>query len=1025
MSTLRLKSWLPISAGLLLSSIALNAQTVFINEIHYDNTGADVGEGVEVAGPAGTNLAGWVLQPYNGSGGVTYTPLANLTGTIPDLGGGYGTLFFSISGLQNGAPDGIALINAVPALVQFLSYEGSFLATNGAAAGQTSTDVLGIENGSNAVGTSLQLQGTGTVYTDFTWTLAPIASTYNLVNTGQTFGGGGGSDPVVGFTLPTGSTTEGGMGSIGVTMDIAPAANVTVTINDDLSGTATDGVDYTTFTDVVLTFTPADTYPFTQNVSLITTGDIDYEPNETVVLNANVTSGTADLGTSQHTHTILNDDLPQLVINEIDYDQDGTDALEFIELKNTGATALDLLGLKVELVNGSNNSVYATFTLPSATVAAGDYFVICATGSSVPNCDFQTGAATNLIQNGAPDGVRLATTGNVVIDQMSYEGSMSTTEGSAPSDIDSGADPQQGLSRLPDGQDTNDNSADFSLRCTSPGASNFSTTQFCLCEPPSFTAFPSCIDGSTWNIVVNVTSTGSGATVDITNTLTGSSALGVGVGTHIIGPFNNFDIVDLLVAHQTFSECDETLTGITEDCTPPPPCLDNECELTILTDNFPNEITWSVSVAGGGPVVCSGGPYFLDFNTEVELCCLPDGCYDLAFNDGFGDGITDPVGAITLRDQFGNRIIDSDATYTSLGQANQPFCLPLGTDKLTIATCDREDLSPTSVIVASPNPAVSAEFGVGNQADDGYQFLILDPDGGYSRAIYKSHANPGSPGGPAGPTACAHLKLSSIVTLPVPTDRLLNVRVRSRVNGVYGAYGPACRMRVLSTPIACPTTQLDNNPLHIGTTYSCGVTGKVVGASGNAGKIWAEPLAGANRYRFEFSYPAESYTRTITLNTYVLQLNAWQTNPLLCGTVEYDVRVQASFDGGATFCPYGTACTVEITNDAPNPCTGAPSFAAGNLNLAPSAENRLTVFPNPVVNGRVTMQMAQLPTTVESVQFDLVDLFGKQVLAQRIATGGAEEISAVIELPANLATGVYLVTVTAGDTRYVERLVVE
>ena len=436
----------------------------------------------------------------------------------------------------------------------------------------------------------------------------------------------------------------------------------------------------------------------------------------------------------------------------------------------------------------------------------------------------------------------------------------------------------------------------------------------------------------------------------------------------------------------------------------------------------------SISVAGGGPVVCSGGPYFLDFNTEVELCCLPNGCYDLAFNDGFGDGITDPVGAITLRDQFGNRIIDSDATYTSLGQANQPFCLPLGTDKLTIATCDREDLSPTSVIVASPNAAVSAEFTLNsnnNLSDDGYQFLILDPDGGYSRAIYKSHANPGSPGGPAGPTACAHLKLSSIVTLPVPTDRLLNVRVRSRVNGVYGAYGPACRMRVLSTPIACPTAQLDNNPLHIGTTYSCGVTGKVVGASGNAGKIWAEPLAGANRYRFEFSYPAESYTRTITLNTYVLQLNAWQTNPLLCGTVEYNVRVQASFDGGATYCPYGTTCTVEITNDAPNPCTGAPAFAAGGLNITTADAGHLTMYPNPVVGGRITMQLAQLPATIASVQFDMVDLFGKLVMAQQIFTGGAEEISTVIELPSGIATGVYLVTVTANDTRYVERLVVE
>ncbi|MBP6575080.1 MAG: lamin tail domain-containing protein, partial [Flavobacteriales bacterium] len=684
--------------------------------------------------------------------------------------------------------------------------------------------------------------------------------------------GAGAPTPVVGFVSPTGSTVEGGTGSIGVRMDIAPAADVTVTISDDLSGTATDGTDYITFTDVVLTFTPADAYPYTQNVSLFTTTDVDYESDETVVLNFNITTGTANAGTATHTHTITNDDLPQIVINEVDYDQDGTDAFEFIELKNNGAAAADLLGLKVELINGANGLLYSTFTLPNVSVAAGDYFVICGTGSSVPNCDFQSGSATNLIQNGPPDGIRLATTGNIVIDQMSYEGSMSTTEGTAPSDIDDGTQPDQGLSRLPDGGDTNDNSVDWTMRCISPGASNLSTTQFCLCEPASFTAFPSCIDDFTWNIVVNVSSTGSGATVDITNSLTGSSQLGVGTGVHLIGPFNNFDVVDLTVAHETFSACDEVLTGITEDCTPPPPCLDNECELTILTDDFPQEITWFVQPAGGGAPLCSGGPYFLDFNTEIELCCLPDGCYDLVFNDGFGDGITDPIGAITLRDQFGNRILDGDATYTSVGQANVSFCLPVGNDKLTVATCDRLDLSPTSVIVASPNAAVTNEFTLNtnsNLADDGYQFLIQDPDGGYSRTIFKSHANPGSPGGPVGGTACAHLKLSSIVTFPVPTDRLLNVRVRSRLNGLYAPYGPACQMKVLSVPIACPAAELDNNPLHIGTTYSCGVTGKAVGASGNAGKLWAEPLLGANRYRFEFSYPAESYTRTIVVNTYV------------------------------------------------------------------------------------------------------------------------------------------------------------
>ena len=86
-------------------------QTAFINEIHYDNASTDVGEGVEIAGQAGTDLSTYTITPYNGSNGASYSATV-LAGTIPDEGGtGYGAVWFAISGLQNGAPDGIALDN--------------------------------------------------------------------------------------------------------------------------------------------------------------------------------------------------------------------------------------------------------------------------------------------------------------------------------------------------------------------------------------------------------------------------------------------------------------------------------------------------------------------------------------------------------------------------------------------------------------------------------------------------------------------------------------------------------------------------------------------------------------------------------------------------------------------------------------------------------------------------------------------------------------------------------------------------
>jgi hypothetical protein len=162
------------------------SQTVFINEIHYDDAGADSGEGVEIAGPSGTDLTNYTITAYNGGNNESYKTLS-LTGVIPDLGSsGYGTIFFPISGLQNGAPDGLALDNT-GTLIQFLSYEGSpFTASGGPADGITSTDIGVAETGSTPDGHSLQLIGTGTTYENFTWD-GPKANTYDAINTDQIF----------------------------------------------------------------------------------------------------------------------------------------------------------------------------------------------------------------------------------------------------------------------------------------------------------------------------------------------------------------------------------------------------------------------------------------------------------------------------------------------------------------------------------------------------------------------------------------------------------------------------------------------------------------------------------------------------------------------------------------------------------------------------------------------------------------------------------------------------------------------
>ena len=209
-------------------------QDPWINEIHYDNSSTDVDEGIEIAGPAGLNLACFDLIAYNGSNGTSYNTLT-LSGTIPDEGCGYGAIWFPMSGLQNGSPDGIALYNTCTnTLIEFLSYEGSFTATNGSANTVASTDIGVTETGSTPIGQSLQLTGSGNTSGAFTWS-SPSASSLGSLNSGQTIAPCG-----AGNTLTTGLVT-GGPFTVDCTASTSDAGSVAFTS----SGTFTGGNIYT------------------------------------------------------------------------------------------------------------------------------------------------------------------------------------------------------------------------------------------------------------------------------------------------------------------------------------------------------------------------------------------------------------------------------------------------------------------------------------------------------------------------------------------------------------------------------------------------------------------------------------------------------------------------------------------------------------------------------------------------------------------------------------------------------------
>jgi predicted extracellular nuclease len=170
----------------------------------------------------------------------------------------------------------------------------------------------------------------------------------------------------------------------------------------------------------------------------------------------------------------------QLVINEIDYDQPGTDTAEFVEIANAGPTTVSLAGHQLVFYNGATNPAasYRVIPIPIAELAPGAYLVVCGNPANVFPCDIDAAPDNDLIQNGAPDAVALVNAAGLPVDAVSYEGdALPFVEGSGVGLLDDAAIPGKSVSRCPNGSDTNQNNVDFVYLDATPGATN-------ACAPP-------------------------------------------------------------------------------------------------------------------------------------------------------------------------------------------------------------------------------------------------------------------------------------------------------------------------------------------------------------------------------------------------------------------------------------------------------------------------------------------------------------------------------------------------------------
>jgi hypothetical protein len=115
-----------------------------------------------------------------------------------------------------------------------------------------------------------------------------------------------------------------------------------------------------------------------------------------------------------------------LRINELDYEQVGSDEAEFIEIVNRAECAADLAQVALELINGGDGKVYARYELAqaAASLAAGARLVLAdpAVLSALPAGTPSLPLNGSGLQNG-PDGVRLLR-GTQVLDALAYEGAV-------------------------------------------------------------------------------------------------------------------------------------------------------------------------------------------------------------------------------------------------------------------------------------------------------------------------------------------------------------------------------------------------------------------------------------------------------------------------------------------------------------------------------------------------------------------------------------------------------------------------
>ncbi|MBK9629316.1 MAG: T9SS type A sorting domain-containing protein [Flavobacteriales bacterium] len=473
-------------------------------------------------------------------------------------------------------------------------------------------------------------------------------------------------------------------------------------------------------------------------------------------------------------------------------------------------------------------------------------------------------------------------------------------------------------------------------------------------------------------------------------------------------------------------------------------CTENGLTLEFQTDANPGQTTWQLWNEADNLLILSGGPLSPPNSVETNFACVPDGCYRLRVLDSGGDGMT--TGGYILRTTGSNlRIIDNKNNFNGAYNGNVStlgsgaFCFPMDVVNQPIySSCDKLDWVTNKFIVAAEDPAVTAAYATpALRTSSGYLFWFFDPNGAYSYRRFRKHSE--SDGYGTGALRANHFRINSWVNTAgsphLPDGMLLNVRIMGRVNWSWTTWGPACQFKMDAALAACPRVNLQDNPAL--NEYSCNVNRVFGGSNHWTNRVTAsqpQPVPGVSsslvRYQFRFRIPGEAICIVRPPQTSPRLYMNWSADSglqLECGK-QYEVDVRVSLDGGANWCfdvaspscvepmTWGNVCMVNITTSTycPGPLQGGSSSMA-------TQNGDLTMYPNPNRGDQLYINLSAVDADVNTVSVDIYDLTGKRISARTIAVQDGF-LNSVLDLNGEIASGLYMVNITAGDKTYTERL---